>query len=163
MSAATRSPSALRATAGDSAESAIMFDQPSFTLEHGKLAGDRAVADTGRLGVTRVTVTGELDLATSCRLADALSSPADGTAVVILDLGDVTFIDATVLGVILSAHRRLCGAGCGLVLVPGPRAVQRLFEITGTEAELDFLTRSDATERASGRRRSGVAGLGKAL
>ncbi len=146
MSAATWSPSALRAAARDSAESPIVFDQPSFTFEHGKLAGASAVAGTGRLDVTRVTVAGELDIAASCRLADALSGVADSTAVVILDLGDVTFIDATVLGVILGAHRRLRGAGCGLVLVPGPRRVQRLFAITGTEAELDFLTRSDAIQ-----------------
>lgn len=62
----------------------------------------------------------------------------------ILDLSEVTFIDGTGLGVILRAHGRLREADCRLVVIPGPRAVQRLFKITGTERQLDFRKASDA-------------------
>ncbi|MGZ4349518.1 MAG: ice-binding family protein [Solirubrobacteraceae bacterium] len=101
---------------------------------------------TERPGVTRVVVTGELDIATSPRLVAALSRPADGTALVILDLSEMTFIDAVGLGVILTADRRLREADCRLVVIPGPRAVQRVFELTGTERELDFRATSDAND-----------------
>jgi anti-anti-sigma factor len=83
------------------------------------------------------------------RLRAALSSPAGGSVLVILDLSEVTFVDASGLSVILSAHDRLRETGGGLVLTPGPRPAQRLFEITGTDRRLDFLTTPDSNHLSS--------------
>ena len=83
-------------------------------------------------GFTRVTLNGELDLATAPKLADALADMPDSTGVVILDLSDLTFMDSAGLHVILTARNRLADAGRGLMLVPGSRQVQSIFELTGT-------------------------------
>jgi anti-anti-sigma factor len=149
MSSITASPAAHRFVVGDPKEAGTLFDQQSFISEQGELPGFSCVPSAERRGVTRIVVTGELDIATSPRLRVALSRPADGTVLVILDLAEVTFIDATGLGVILSADGQLREADCRLVLIPGPRPVHRLFEITGTERQLDFLKTSDANHLSS--------------
>jgi anti-anti-sigma factor len=135
----TRSPGARRSAVADSQESGALSDQGSLTSKHGELSGFSCVPFAERRGVTRIAVSGELDIVTSPRLWAALSSPADGTALVILDLSEATFMDASGLRVILGADGRLLEAGCRLSLLPGPRAVQRVFAITGTEDHLDFL------------------------
>ena len=95
-------------------------------------------------GVTRLTPSGELDIATAPHLADALSEAARGSAAVILDLSELTFMDSTGLHAIVSAHTRLHETACRLVLVPGCHQIQRIFEITGTEHVLEFASAPDA-------------------
>ena len=94
-------------------------------------------------GVTRVTPSGELDIATAPQLADALSEAARGSAAVILDLNELMFMDSSGLHAILSAHTRLNEAGCRLVLVAACHQVQRVFEVTGTEQALEFASAPD--------------------
>jgi anti-anti-sigma factor len=126
----------------DSKASSMPCDQRSFMSEHG-LCGFSAVTTAERPGLTRVTVAGEIDIATSPQLGAALSGPGSDTVLVVLDLSQVTFIDSTGLSVILRADDRLREADRRLVLIPGPRPVQRFFEITGTDRRLDFLTAPD--------------------
>jgi anti-anti-sigma factor len=95
-------------------------------------------------GVSSVTLSGELDMATAPQLEDALSEAARGSVVVILDLRKLTFMDSSGLHAILSARARLEEANCRLVLVPGGRQVQLMFEITGVERHLEFATAHDA-------------------
>lgn len=95
-------------------------------------------------GVTRVRLSGELDILTARGLADALSEAACDSVAVILDLSDLTFMDSSGLHAILTAHARLAEASCRLVLVRGGRQVQRIFEITGTERSLEFVSAPDA-------------------
>jgi anti-sigma B factor antagonist len=149
VSSATGSPAARQLPRRDSIASKMPLAQPSLIFEDEQLPGFSCVASAQRGGVTRVSVTGELDIATTPRLAAALSRPPKGTELVILDLRQVTFIDATGLAVILRADSRLRGAHRGLALIPGPRAVQRLFEITGTDGQLDFLTTPGTNIRSS--------------
>jgi anti-sigma B factor antagonist len=99
-------------------------------------------------GFTRVRLSGELDLATAPQLAGALAEVPDGTAVVILDLSELTFMDSTGLHLVVSARARLAEAGCRLVLVPGGRQVQRIFEITGTKHHLEFISAPNARDLA---------------
>lgn len=103
------------------------------------------VEDTG---VVRVTLTGELDLATVPQLADALADAPDGAAVVALDLSELTFMDSSGLHEILAARARLAEADCHLVLVPGCRQVQRIFEIAGTKHHLEFISAPNARDLA---------------
>lgn len=95
-------------------------------------------------GVTRVTPSGELDIVTAPQLAEALSEAARGSAAVILDLSELTFMDSSGLHAILSAHVRLHQTDCRLVLVRGCHQIQRIFELTGTERALEFDSASDA-------------------
>jgi anti-anti-sigma factor len=78
---------------------------------------------------------GELDLASSDRLAAALQSEETSTAVVVLDLSGLSFIDASGLRVLIDAKQAL---GDRLTLLPGPPSVQRLFALTRTAHALAF-------------------------
>src|SRR4051794_3850286 len=75
---------------------------------------------------------GELDIATSPDLAAALHAAIEsGRRFVVLDLGEVWFLDASTLGVMLGGHRRLENRGGRLVIVCSDPLVTRVFEITG--------------------------------
>lgn len=83
-------------------------------------------------GEHRLTLTGELDLASTPILQGAiasLSAAMNGTRAITLDLSGLQFIDSTGLRAIL-ATREFCQAnGYEFSLVPGPPHVQCLFEI----------------------------------
>jgi anti-sigma B factor antagonist len=80
-----------------------------------------------------VAIRGEHDLYTAPALREQLSAlVADGQAVVV-DLSGCTFIDSSILGVLLGALRRTREAGSAFVVVlgDGEPAVRRIFEVTG--------------------------------
>jgi len=81
-----------------------------------------------------ITLTGEADIHNAPELDRALQGVLGlgGTAVAV-DLGDVTFIDSTVLGVLLRYHPRFKTRGGELVIVTQDRRVIRTFEITGLD------------------------------
>lgn len=101
--------------------------------------------------VTRVTPSGDLDLFTAPQLAEAVAEACDGRRLVILDLSQVTFIDSSGLHAIVTAQARLAEADCRLVLVPGGRQVQRIFELTGVDHLFEFVGARDAHDVASDR------------
>ncbi len=84
-----------------------------------------------RPGALAVVLRGELDVATAPRLDDALGDGGEALRDLVVDLRDLTFLDSTGLRSLLRARGLAEAAGGGLVLVPGPPAVQRVFELTG--------------------------------
>jgi anti-sigma B factor antagonist len=58
----------------------------------------------------------------------------DGHDDVVVDLRRVEFIDSTGLRVLIGLHRCAEREGRAISLVPGPRPVQRIFELTATHA-----------------------------
>lgn len=56
-----------------------------------------------------------------------------------LDLSQLTFIDSSGIHVVLELQKRSTHQMIRLVIVPGPRAVQRPFEILGLADVLPFL------------------------
>ena len=56
-----------------------------------------------------------------------------GAAVIELDLGGLSFMDSSGVHIALEAHERARRKGHTLVLLEGPEAIQRIFEITGTD------------------------------
>src|SRR5204863_6634332 len=75
---------------------------------------------------------GELDIATAPELEAALDAAIEcARRFVVLDLGEVCFLDASTLRVMLRAHRRLEERGGRLVIVCSDPLVAQLFEITG--------------------------------
>jgi anti-anti-sigma factor len=94
--------------------------------------------DVAREGeVVRITLAGELDLASSAEVEPLLRET--GSEPRLLDLRDVTFMDSSGLRLILSAHAAARREGRSLEIVPGPPAVQRVFQLCGVEGELRFV------------------------
>lgn len=56
----------------------------------------------------------------------------------VLDLSGVSFIDATAVHQVLDAHKRAVAQGTRLQIAPGPRSVQRVFDLSGLSDELPF-------------------------
>ena len=85
-----------------------------------------------------LSLQGELDLASSVSLQQTLlEAETSGVRRLVVDLSELTFMDSTGLQTLIMAHNRASAAGRQLVLRRGPRAVQRVFEVTGT---LDVFT-----------------------
>ncbi len=98
------------------------------------------VIRTERVAQTLVlALSGELDLASAPALERQLqAAETSGLARVVVDLRELEFLDSAGLHVLLEAHRRWAESGLQLVLRPGPRSVQRMFELTGTVSALRF-------------------------
>jgi anti-sigma B factor antagonist len=89
---------------------------------------------------------GELDMACSPLLDEILREVCvDSTEDVVLDMSRLTFMDSTGLRSILLAEELCQGNGCKLALIPGPRQVQRLFELTGLIDRLPFGSADDSS------------------
>ena len=88
----------------------------------------------------RVRPVGELDLATVDVVEEQLSDlRAAGFAAMTLDLRGLRFIDSTGLRMILLWDMRARVDGFAFRLIAGPPAIQRLFDLTGTTVQLDFV------------------------
>jgi anti-sigma B factor antagonist len=96
---------------------------------------DFSIASELRPPEAVITVAGELDVFTSNRLRDRLEEAVDtGCRVVMLDLGDVTFLDASALGVITVARRSIGEAGGSLHLVAWSSRVLRVCRLAGLDS-----------------------------
>jgi anti-sigma B factor antagonist len=83
-------------------------------------------------------VSGELDLDTMAELSTALAA-GHGVATTIVDLRGLTFIDSSGVSGLLAAARRARDAGSRLICMPGPRPIQRIFELTGVDTVLEWV------------------------
>ena len=88
-------------------------------------------------GHVQVSLSGELDIATAPAARDALDQAA-GQAVtgLIIDLAEVTFLDAAGLGVLVGASKRARRLPEGLRLAAVPAHVLRLLQVTGLDRDL---------------------------
>lgn len=87
-----------------------------------------------------VRVSGEIDMATSVPLADAIAShllAAEPGTCVLLDLGTVTFIDARGLRVLLEATTTARARGVVLAIIECPPCLSRLMKLTNTDGLLN--------------------------
>jgi anti-anti-sigma factor len=83
-------------------------------------------------GGVRITVRGELDLATAPRLRDALADP--GGRVVLVDLRGLTFMDSTGVRTLLQANEDAASAGSELrFLLPRDGGARLTITETGIE------------------------------
>jgi anti-sigma B factor antagonist len=86
-----------------------------------------------------LTLTGELDLAAAADLnRKLLRLCRTGTRVIVLDLRNLTFIDAAGLHIVVVAKELCQRYGSELALIPGPKQVQRVFELTNLLGVLPF-------------------------
>jgi anti-anti-sigma factor len=90
-------------------------------------------------GVRVVAVSGELDIDTMSELNAALAVD-DGVPTTVIDLRGLTFIDSSGVSGVMAAARRARDAGARVVCVPGPAPVQRVFQLTGVDTVLEWVT-----------------------
>ena len=86
-------------------------------------------------GVRRLSVAGELDMATAPELRTAIDAAKGPASEVVLDLREVYFIDSTALGLLVAADAESRADGFGLSILPS-QAVGRLVELCGLQSVL---------------------------
>jgi anti-sigma B factor antagonist len=92
--------------------------------------------DRSRSGTAVVALEGEHELYTARNLERRLSALVGEGLNVVVDLSAATFVDSSVVAVLLKARRLASSCGRRLVVVlddDTPAPVQRMFEITGLE------------------------------
>jgi anti-anti-sigma factor len=96
-----------------------------------------AVAE--RDGSVHLRCAGELDMASAPVLEDGLRHALErGARRLVVDLRDLEFMDSSGLTVLARWSLGARDDRYALALVPGPRPVQRLFEITGMAQHFTF-------------------------
>jgi anti-anti-sigma factor len=83
-----------------------------------------------------VRVAGEIDISTVGELRRRLTAARRASTTVLLDLADVEFMDSSGLHVLLDANDEAAAGAPPFFIVRPSTAVERLFEATGTRAEL---------------------------
>ena len=83
-----------------------------------------------------INVAGELDIATTPRLEQALREPELQVRLVVLDLRDVAFMDSSGVHAIVDASLRAREVDHRLFLLRGSPGVDRVFTLTGTSDEV---------------------------
>lgn len=93
--------------------------------------------DRGSAGVTVLELVGEHDLAGADRLEAALAEALACEGGIIVDLSEGTFVDSTVIHLLLRTQRALIERGGELVVqVPAAGLVLRTLEITGVTSKV---------------------------
>jgi anti-sigma B factor antagonist len=77
-----------------------------------------------------VSISGEVDLVTASDLRQALAQALERSSRLVVDVGDVTFIDSTGLSALADAHRRAHDAGGAMILRRPSPMLKRLLQIT---------------------------------
>jgi anti-sigma B factor antagonist len=73
-----------------------------------------------------------VDVSTAPELREKLLALAEqGCTIAVVDLSEVSFVDSTALGVLVSGVKRLRSAGGDLRLVVTQPRISKVFEITG--------------------------------
>jgi anti-sigma B factor antagonist len=105
----------------------------SASVRTGEIALERTHS-----GLAVLTISGEHDLSTAPNLRRRLDALLDERTGVVLDLSPATFIDSSILGVILDGKRRAAAAGLGFAVLQsdGAEPVMRVLDVTGLKAEL---------------------------
>jgi anti-anti-sigma factor len=90
----------------------------------------------GALDAAWVNVAGELDIATTPQLEQALSDPELQVRLVVLDLREVAFLDSSGVHAIVDASIRARNVEHRLFLLRGSPGVDRVFTLTGTSEDV---------------------------
>jgi anti-sigma B factor antagonist len=101
--------------------------------------GDLTIRASREEGTLLLALYGELDVATSPLLGRKLEMVAStAPARVVIDLSGLQFLDSTGLHALITVHRKWSAAGRTFALIRGPRAVQRVFELTEVDRLFEF-------------------------
>jgi anti-sigma B factor antagonist len=114
--------------------------------EHSRITAASSVdVERPAAGLTVISLRGEHDLGSRQALAEKLAQTGDGSDLLV-DLSECTFLDSTVLGVLLktSQEREAAGARLGLVIPPEAHIVYRVTRVAGIAAFLPIYASREA-------------------
>jgi anti-sigma B factor antagonist len=119
--------------------------EPEWTARNGLLY----IRARNEKGAWTLELDGELDASTAQLLEQQLRL-AEGAAAhtITVDLRGLDFMDSSGVRALLDAQDRIRPGGC-LRILPGPRAVHKVFRMTGTEGTLPFHGLHDAGPTAA--------------
>jgi anti-sigma B factor antagonist len=81
-----------------------------------------------------VSLRGDLDIQVAQQVADALTEvESTEPDLLVVDLGRLSFMDSTGMGVIAAAHVRAIETGRRFVIVTPPAGVRQAFEVSGLD------------------------------
>jgi anti-sigma B factor antagonist len=116
-----------------------MEERPQFRVELLRTEQDTAV----------IALEGEVDIYSAPQFKEALlAGIEDGATTIIVDLGRVTFIDSTALGVLVSGAKRVRPKNGRLDIVCTDENITRIFEITGLDRIFGIYRTRDEALRA---------------
>lgn len=78
-----------------------------------------------------VRVTGDIDLSTADKLAEALEEAVTRAREVRVDLADVTFLDSTGIRALVQGYRAAQGRGTTFYVVGAQQWIAKVLEVTG--------------------------------
>jgi anti-sigma B factor antagonist len=88
----------------------------------------------------RLTLVGELDIATVQRLEEAVEKViSEGARTVIVDLSSLAFMDSSGLRTIITLNERAGAESWTLALIRPPESSFSVFQITGADENLPFI------------------------
>jgi anti-sigma B factor antagonist len=122
------------------------------------MSTQQIVVDSVESGVSVVAVHGEHDVYTAPTLREQLSSLLEDGTPVVVDLTPATFVDSSILGVLLGGLRRAREHDSGFALVIGDDSeptVRRIFEVTGLFPVFPVFSSRDEAVHAARANRSG--------
>lgn len=92
-----------------------------------------STATTVTDGVRVVTLAGEIDHDTCAQLTHALRMQDAGPPRIVIDMGQVTFMDSSGINILIAAHQDLTEAGGWLRLAAPTGAVLRVLQLVGVD------------------------------
>ncbi|HEV2358962.1 MAG TPA: STAS domain-containing protein [bacterium] len=101
-------------------------------------------------GVACVALTGELDLATVSTLSGQMNAVAETEDHLILDLGELRYIDSTGIKAMLDAHRAFARRGRRLALAAVSAMVLKILRVVGVDKMIPIFPTVDAALRDLG-------------
>ena len=90
-------------------------------------------------GTVRVSLQGELDVASAPELVHALEELRRSDTWFVLDLRDLHFMDSTGLRAVIRVSKQASSQGRTLRVIRGNETVHRVFELTGADEMVEFV------------------------
>ena len=98
---------------------------------------DFKIDETARGGAVELALGGDLDMSATFVLEPVLDRVlADQPDELVLDLGDVEFVDSSGLGLLIATHERAGQVDVAMAITGAGREVQRMFVIAGMDGIL---------------------------
>ena len=96
-----------------------------------------AVESFPRDGHVVLAVRGDVDIATAAELRNRLSAAVEVHRAIVVDLGEVGFMDSTGLGVLVAMHARAAAFGGTFVLARPQKIVRNALRLVQVDTVID--------------------------